>query len=83
MTENTILMLVSLAVIALMAVLIYVASHRRTSTLENTCQIQRDIDQLLAGNRSIERSLAEQRSVLNDAHKKIHAVSKGLEKPAG
>jgi len=28
------------------------------------------------------KSLHGQRSVLNDAHKKIYAVTKGLEKPA-
>lgn len=30
----------------------------------------------------IEHTLTEQRSVLDDAHRKIHAVTKGLEKPA-
>ena len=34
-----------------------------------------------ARGRNLEHMLTEQRSVLNDAHRKIHAVTKGLEKP--
>jgi len=34
-----------------------------------------------AGGRNLEHMLTQQRSVLNDAHRKIHAVTKGLEKP--
>ena len=82
MTENTILLLASLAVIALMAILIYVANSGRTARIENIAEIRRDLDQLLTGNRSIERTLEQHRRVLYDAHKKIHlAVTKGVEKP--
>jgi hypothetical protein len=79
MTESTIVLLASLAVIALMAVLIYVSNRGRTAALKN---IHRRLDQILAGYRRIEHDLAKHRRVLNDAHKQIHAVSKGLEKPA-
>jgi ABC-type nickel/cobalt efflux system permease component RcnA len=79
MMESTILQLACLAVIALMAVLIYVASRGRIAALKD---MRRDLDQILAGNHNIERTLADHRHVLNDAHKKIHAVSKGLEKRA-
>ena len=83
MTETTILLLAALAVIALMAILIYVANQGRTSAIENVCQIRRDLDQILTGNRNIERALEQHRRVLYDAHKNIHrAVTKGLEKPA-
>ena len=82
MTESTIVLLVCLAVIALMAILIYVSSHSRTSAIEAICEIRRTLDQLLAGSHRIEETLAQHRRVLNDAHKQIHAVSKGLEKPA-
>jgi hypothetical protein len=37
--------------------------------------------QILAGNRDIEAQLEQQRRVLYDAHKRIHAVTKGLSKP--
>jgi IS1 family transposase len=82
MTESTIILLGCLAVIALMAVLINVSSRGRASAIEALCEIRRTVDQILAGSRSIERTLAQHRSVLNDAHRKIHAVTKGLEKPA-
>jgi hypothetical protein len=81
MSETAILLAVALAVIALMAVLIYVASQRRDST--HLIEIRSALDQLLASGRCIEKTLAKQRSVLNDAHKAIHtAVTKGLQKPA-
>ena len=82
MTESTLVLLVCLAVIALMAILIYVSNRGRISALEAVCEIRRTLDQILAGNRSIEETLAQHRRVLNDAHKQIHAVTKGLEKPA-
>jgi len=83
MTETMILFLAALAVIALMAVLIYVAGCGRTASALALSEIRRSLDQLLASNRSIERALVEQRRVLNDAHKNIHtAVTKGVQKPA-
>jgi hypothetical protein len=83
MTETTILLAASLAVIALMAILIYVASRNRASTIENIAEIRRGLDLLLGSNRNIEATLKRHGHVLFDAHKKIHeAVTKGLEKPA-
>jgi hypothetical protein len=82
MTDTTILLMACLAVIGLMARLIYAASRGRSSTLTEVCEIRRDLDRLLAGSRSIEDTLERHRRVLYDAHKKIHeAVTKGLEKP--
>ena len=43
MTENTILLLASLAVIALMAILIYVANSGRTARIENIAEIRPNI----------------------------------------
>jgi hypothetical protein len=79
MNESTIFLPACLAVIALMAVLIYLSNCGRTAALKN---IHRRVDQIMAGNRRIEHDLAQHRRVLNDGHKQIHAVSKGLEKPA-
>ena len=81
MTESTIVLLVCLAVIALMAILIYVSSRGQSSALTAIGEVRRTLDQILAGGRNIEHMLTQQRSVLNDAHRKIHAVTKGLEKP--
>lgn len=80
MTESTIVPLACLAVIALMAILIYVSNRGRISALEAISEIRRTLDQILAGSRHIEETLAQHRRVLN--HKQIHAVTKGLEKPA-
>jgi len=81
MTESTIVLLVCLAVIALMAILIYVSSRGQSSALSAIGEVRRTLDQILAGGRNLEHMLTQQRSVLNDAHRKIHAVTKGLEKP--
>ena len=81
MTESTIVLLVCLAVIALMAILIYVSSRGQSSALSAIGEVRRTLDQIVASGRNIEHMLTQQRSVLNDAHRKIHAVTKGLEKP--
>ena len=81
MTESTIVLLVCLAVIALMAILIYVSSRGQSSALSAIGEARRTLDQIVAGGRNLEHMLTQQRSVLNDAHRKIHAVTKGLEKP--
>jgi len=81
MTESTIVLLVCLAIIALMAILIYVSSRGQSSALSAIGEARRTLDQIVAGGRNLEHMLTEQRSVLNDAHRKIHAVTKGLEKP--
>ena len=81
MTESTIVLRVCLAVIALMAILIYVSSRGQSSALTAIGEVRRTLDQILASGRNLEHMLTQQRSVLNDAHRKIHAVTKGLEKP--
>ena len=81
MTEHSIVLIVCLAVIALLAVLIYVSSRSQATALVGICELRRTLDQILAANRNIEGKLEQHRRVLNDAHKQIHAVSKGLEKP--
>ena len=80
MTEHSIVLLAAMATIATLAVVIYLSSRGQGSALTVICELRRTLDQILAGNRNIERTLEQQRHVLNDAHKHIHAVSKGLEK---
>jgi len=82
MTESTILLLVCLAIIALMAVLMYVSNCGRNSTAAALCETRRMLDQILSDSRRLEDTLEQHRRVLYDAHKQIHAVPKGLEKPA-
>ena len=80
MTEHSIVLLAGLAIIATLALLLYLSSRGQESAHTMTCEVRRTLDQILAGNRNIERTLEQQRHVINDAHKRIHAVSKGPEK---
>ena len=80
MTEHSIVLLAGWAIIATLAVLIYLSSRGQESALTVICEVRRTLDQILANNRRIEGTLEQQRHVLNDAHKRIHAVSRGLEK---
>ena len=82
MTEHSIVLLVYLVIIGILAILIYVINRGQVSALKAVCEVRRTLDQILAGNRSIETTLEQHRHVLYDAHKRIHAVTKGLEKPA-
>ena len=76
MTEHSIVLIAGLAVIVTLTVLIYLSTRNQ----ESTQPVRQILDQILAGNRSIEKTLEQQRRVLNDAHRRIHAVSKGFEK---
>ncbi len=80
MSESTILLLVCLAVIAGLAVLIYVGGRRRISALSVLCEVRGGLDQILADNREIQATLNNHGHVLFDAHKKIHTVTKALQK---
>jgi len=57
------------------------AALSQASALTNICDIRTTLGQILASEREIRLSLEQQRRVLFDAHKRIHAVTKGLEKP--
>lgn len=80
MSENAIVMLVCLAVIAVMAILIYVGGRRQISALKALCEVHRRLDQILAGNRETKTTLEQHRHVLYDAHRRICAVTKSLQK---
>lgn len=81
MMDYSIILMFCLAIIALMAILIYRSNCSQQSSLVDFCELRRTLDQVLAGARSIESTLEQHRRVLNDAHKQIHAVTKGLQKP--
>ena len=78
MTEHSVVLLVCLAVIAVLAVLIYVSGRGQISALTAVCEIRQTLNQILTNNHDIERSLKQQRRVLYDAHKRISAVTKGV-----
>jgi hypothetical protein len=82
MTEHTVVLFVCLAVILELAILIYVASRRQIAALSAVCEVRLALQQILANTQKIDNSLRDQRRVLNDAHKRISTVTKGVEKPA-
>jgi CHASE3 domain sensor protein len=81
MTEHLLVLLVCLAVIVVLAILICIASRGQISTLTAVYEIRQTLQQILASTEKIDHSLHDQRRVLFDAHKRISAVTKGVEKP--
>ncbi len=82
MNEHLLVLSVCLAVIAVLAILLYGASRGQISALAAAYEVRQALQQILVDIRQIDASLHDQRRVLNDAHKKICAVTKGVEKAA-
>ena len=82
MTGQLLVPLVCLAVIAVLAILIYVSGRSQASASAGIYEVLLALQQILANTQQIDRSLADQRRVLYDAHKRITAVTKGVEKQA-
>ena len=80
MSEQSIVLLACLAIVAVLAVLIYVMSRSQAEALSTICELRRGLDQIAANNRNQEQTLKLHGHVLYDAHKRICAVSKSLEK---
>ncbi|MGA8090252.1 MAG: hypothetical protein WCA10_23470 [Terracidiphilus sp.] len=82
MTEHLLVLLVCLAVIVVLAILIYVATRGQINALTAVYEMRLTLQQVLANTQKIDCSLDKQRRVLFDAHKRISAVTKGVTKPA-
>ena len=82
MTEQLPVLLVCLAIIVVLAILIYVSGRGQISALSAVYEVRLALQQILANTQKIELSLDQQRHVLFDAHKRISAVTKGVAKPA-
>ena len=82
MIEAIILPLICLAVIVVLAALLFAAGRGYIAALAGVAQLQATLSRILANTTEIERSLRLQRRVLYDAHKRISTVTKGVEKPA-
>ncbi len=82
MTEHLLVLLVCLAVIVVLAVLLYGASRSQISALTAVGELRLTQQQILAKTEKIDRELNDQRHVLYDAHKRISSVTKGVGKPA-
>jgi len=81
MTEHLLVLLVCLAVIVVLAILIYISSRGQISALSAACETRLTLQKILANTEKIDRSLQDQRRVLYDAHKRISSVTKGVSKP--
>jgi len=75
MIEHTLVLFIYSVIILALLIYIYVVTQSQASA----CELRRTLDQILASTRSIKKDLKLQRSVLNDAHRKICAVTKRLE----
>jgi hypothetical protein len=82
MTEHSLVLLVCLAIIAVLAILIYVSGRNQASALTAISELRLTLQQILANTQTIDQSLLQQRCVLYDAHKQISAVTKGVKKAA-
>ena len=75
MIEHTLILFIYSVIIIALAIYIYVVNRSHASA----CELRRTLDQILASTKSIKKDLKQQRCVLNDAHRKICAVTKRLE----
>ena len=82
MTEELPVLLVCLAIIVVLAILIYVSGRGQISALSAVYEVRLTLQQILASTQNIDHSLKDQRRILCDAHKRISAVTKGVAKPA-
>ena len=82
MTEPIMVFLVCLAVILVLAALLYAVGRNYVSALSGIAELRATVARILARTQNIDDSLRQQRRVLYDAHKRIRAVTKGQEKPA-
>lgn len=82
MTDNTLTLCICMVVYALLVLLILAPARRQPPNASTRGELRRALDQILANTRNIELALEQHRRVLNDAHKRITAVSQGPTKPA-
>ena len=81
MNEHLLVLLVCLAVIVVLAALLYAAGRGYLAALTGVGELRSTLSQILASAQNIDQSLLRQRRVLYDAHKRISAVTKGVRKP--
>ena len=82
MTEHSLVLLVCLGVIVVLAALLYAAGRGYLAALTGLGELRGITAQILAHAQNADLSLNQQRRVLYDTHKRLCAVTKGVEKPA-
>ena len=80
MNQYSVALLVCLGVIVTLAALLYAAGRGYLSVLTGIGELRGIMCQILAHTHNADLSLSQQRRVLYDAHKRICAVTKGVEK---
>ena len=78
MNEQLLVLLVCLAVIIVLAVLLYAVGRGYPAALTGIGELRSTLSQILASAQNIDQSLRQQRRVLYDAHKRISSVTKGV-----
>jgi hypothetical protein len=78
MNEHLLVLLVCLAVIVVLAALLYAAGRGYLAALTGIGELRSTLSQILASAQNIDQSLRQQRRVLYDAHKRISSVTKGV-----
>ena len=78
MNEQLLVLLVCLAVIIVLAALLYAAGRGYLAALTGVGELRSTLSQILASAQNIDQSLRQQRRVLYDAHKRISSVTKGV-----
>jgi len=82
MTEPSIVLLVCVAVIVVLAALLYAAGRGYLAALSSVGELRATLSRVQADTQNMDQSLRQQRRVLYDAHRRISTVTKGLQKPA-
>ena len=82
MNEYSIALLVCCVVIVVLAALLYAAGRGYFAVLANVGELRATLSQVQADTQNMDQSLRQQRRVLYDAHRRLCAVTKGVEKPA-
>lgn len=81
MTEQLFSLIISLATVAGIVAVVYLDRRGQISALTTVCELRQALNQILTSTEKTNDSLHDQRRVLHDAHKRICAVTKGVEKP--
>ena len=75
MTDNILILCICMGIYALLVLLILVPARRQPPNASAVGELRPALNQIPASARNIEFFLEQQRRVLNDAHKRISAVS--------
>jgi hypothetical protein len=82
MTEQLSTLVVFLATVAGIVAVVYLDRRGQIPALTAIREVREALNQILVNTEKTNNSLRDQRRVLYDAHKRICAVTKGVEKPA-